>query len=66
MCKYCNRLKDLRNQDLKEFKLYRKKFDDCLVRYEKLLLSALVALLVLSPNCSVVKEIIKEFKREVI
>lgn len=66
MCRYCNRLKDLRNQDLEDFKAYKKKFDTCLERYEKLLLSALVALLVLRPNCSVVKAIIKEFEREVI
>lgn len=66
MCKYCKHLKDLRNQDLEFFKAHKKKFDSCLKRYERLLLSALVALLVLRPNCSLVKAIIKEFEREVI
>lgn len=66
MCKYCKDLKDLRNQDLEDFKAYKEKFDNCLKRYERLLYRALVALLVLRPNCSVVREIIKEFEREVI
>lgn len=66
MCRYCSDLNDLRKRDLENFKSYRKQFDNCLARYEKLLLSALVALLVLKPHCSIVKEIIKEFEREVI
>lgn len=66
MCRYCSKLKDLRNHDLEKFRHIERKFYLNLMRHEILLARSLVALSLLKPDSSLINDIRKELEREVI